>query len=188
MNKLNYKFERSNDKITPFDGISLLMQLLEKLGIRDYLDKELDHPGSNRGKPPSSKILPVIISMICGGRSYSDIDKLSEDKVLSYISGIEEIPDSSSISRYFSNTESVLDEVAINKTILKLGSLNYEIVKDALKREQPSSVTLDQDATYTEVYKSDAKYCYKKFKAYSSMMCFIGESGYCLDELLRLDS
>jgi len=68
MNKINYKFERSNDKITPFGGISLLIPLLEKLGIRDYLDKELVHPGSNRGKPPSSKIIPVILSMICGGR------------------------------------------------------------------------------------------------------------------------
>ena len=185
MSNLNYKFERSNDKITPFGGVSLLIPLLEKLGIREYLDKELDHPASNRGKPPSSKIIPVILSMICGGRSFSDIDKLSFDKVLSYISGIEDIPDSSSISRYFSKTESMLDEIAVNKTISKLGSLNYKIVKDALKREKPSSVTLDQDATYTEVYKRDAKYCYKKFKAYSSMMCFIGESGYCIDEEFR---
>ncbi len=185
MNKLNYKFERSNDKITPFGGISLLIPLFEKLGIRDYLDKELDHPGSNRGKPPSSKIIPVIISMVCGGRSFSDIDKLSFDKVLSYISGIEDIPDSSSISRYFSNTESMFEAVAVNKTISKLGSLNYKIVKDALKRENLFSVTLDQDATYTEVYKRDAKYCYKKFKAYSSLMCFIGEGGYCIDEEFR---
>lgn len=185
MNKLTYKYERSNDKITPFGGISLLIPLLEKLGIRDYLDNELDHPGSNRGKPPSSKIIPVIISMICGGRSFSDIDKLSFDKVLRYVCGIEDIPDSSSISRYFSKTESMLNEIAINKTISKLGSLNYKIVKDALKREKPSSVTLDQDATYTEVYKRQAKYCYKKFKAYSSLMCFIGESGYCIDEEFR---
>ncbi|AEI14398.1 hypothetical protein Flexsi_0724 [Flexistipes sinusarabici DSM 4947] len=59
MSKLNYKLERSNDKITPFGGISLLIPLLDKMGIRDFLDKELDHPGSNRGKPPSSKIIPV---------------------------------------------------------------------------------------------------------------------------------
>jgi len=185
MNKINYKFERSNDKITPFGGISLLIPLLEKLGIRDYLDKELVHPGSNRGKPPSSKIIPVILSMICGGRSFSDIDKLSFDKVLTYVCGIEDIPDSSSISRYFSKTESMLNEIAINKTISKLGSLNYKIVKDALKRENLFSVTLDQDATYSEVYKREAKYCYKHFKAYSSLMCFIGESGYCIDEEFR---
>jgi len=77
------------------------------------------------------------------------------------------------------------NDIAFSESISVLGNLNQNIVIKGLKRENISEVTLDQDATFNEVYKSGAKYCYKKFKAFSSLMCFIDSSGYCIDEEFR---
>lgn len=185
MNKLPLKIEQCNEKITPFGGTVLVADLINQLGISNYLDQHLPSPCSNRGTMPSTKVIPVIMSLLCGGSSFSDIDKLSNDKALKRIWGFENILDSSTINRWFIDNGKTAGDIACGKSIAEIGILSQNIAIKGLHQEGISEVTLDQDATFNEVYKTDAKYCYKKFKAFSSMMCFVDGMGYCIDEEFR---
>ncbi len=77
MEKISLKIEKSKEKITSFGGAVLIGDLLEKLGLKDYIDSKLPKPKSNRGLKFSEKLLPLIASFMLGGSSFSDVDKLS---------------------------------------------------------------------------------------------------------------
>ena len=76
MKKITLKLEKSKEKISPFAGSILIGDMLSQLRIGEYIDDNLPGPGSNRGLNPSEKVLPLIVSFMLGGSSFSDIDKL----------------------------------------------------------------------------------------------------------------
>ena len=117
--------------------------------------------------------------MICGGRGISGVEKIVADKVICEMLNLDKVPDISTISRFCNRYGKE------EKAIGFLGDYLSEIGLEGLKREGIKEVSVDQDATYNEVYKREAKRCYKGFKAYSSLMCFIDELGYCIDEDFR---
>ena len=187
MGKITLKIEKSKEKITPFGGAVLIGDLLEKLGLEEYIDSRLQKPRSNRGLRFSEKIVPLIASFMLGGSSFSDVDKLSGDMVLRKLLRMGNIADSSTINRSFLN-QSVLREeesVAYSEEIRVIGELSDEICLKMVKLLGLKEVTIDQDATYIEANKREAKVCYKGYKAYSSLMSFISEIGGCIGEETR---
>ena len=185
MNRLNVKIEQSKEKITPFGGLVVFADLLKFLDIESRLNNILPKPNSNCGLLSSTKIIPSIISMVCGGRGFSDIDKIGKDKVIKTIFDISRIPDSSTINRFYNRYGDSKGDIATSKSITELGNLSIEIAIKGLRKQKVTEVCLDQDATYMKVYNVEAKKCYKGFKAYSSLTCFIDGCGYCIDEEFR---
>ena len=177
MGMIKLKIEKGKGKVTPFGGIVLIRDLIKGLRIREYIDKNFPKPGPNAGKAASMKIISVILSMICGGRGFSDIEKIREDRVICEIFGFKNMVDISTINRFFNNVGS--------EALRALYKLSSEIVLKGLRVEGVKEVTIDQDATYTEVYKRDAKRNYKGKKSFSSLMSFIDGYGYCIDEEFR---
>ena len=173
MNRLNIKVEQSNEKITPFGGAILLGDVIRYLGIAKHINKHLPNPKSNAGTAPSTKVIPALLSMILGGSSFSDIDKIGEDEVIKKICNLKRLPDSSTINRFYNKYGESFGDIAVSDSIREIGRLSSRTVIKALKKQKLKSVTLDQDATYMKVQKYDAKMSYKGFHAYSSMTCFI---------------
>jgi len=66
---------------------------------------------------------------------------------------------------------------APNEHLLGLGRVNRELVTFVQSRVPRSSATLDLDATLVETHKSEALYCYKKYKAYQPQNVYWAEQG-----------
>jgi hypothetical protein len=120
--------------------------------------------------------------MILGGRGYSDVDKLKSDKALCEIFNLKVVPDSTTIGRFFKEYSGESLSVANSTSIKAIGTLLSTIAIKSLKHLNKKEVTLDIDATYMQVYNEEAKICYKGFKSYSSLCCFVSDIGYCIDE------
>ncbi len=186
MEKIALKLEKSKEKITPFGGAVLIGDLFLKLRIDEYIDSKLPKPGSNRGYLPSFKILPLITTFMLGGSSFSDVDKFSSDMTLQKILNMEEIPESSTINRFYLSQKIQKDAiVADSKEIKTIGELCRLICLKLIKLSGLKEVTVDQDATYIKANKEEAKKCYKGYPGYSSLMSFISEIGSCIAEETR---
>ncbi len=77
------------------------------------------------------------------------------------------------------------ESVADSEEIRVIGELLEEICLKLLRLLGLKEVTIDQDVTFIEVSKKEAKVCYKGYKAYSSLMSFISEVGICIGEETR---
>jgi len=185
MKKLALKLSQCNEKITPFGGIVLIKDLINHLGIKEHIDNYLPKPGSNAGKLPSDKVIPALISMICGGSGFSDIDKIGKDEVIKSICGLDTICDSTTINRFYNKYGKSSGDIASGEAIGEMGNLMFNVAFKGLKREGIKEVTLDQDATYIAADKYDANMTYKGFYGFSSLSCFIDDYGYCVDEEFR---
>ena len=179
MKKIALKIEKSKEKITPFGGSILLSDLYEKLKLREYIDSLFPAPGSNRGYKASDKILAILSSFMLGGSNIKEIDKLREDKSLRELLSLEKFPESSTINRW------LLSSGKLKKSIKAINKLLDKLTAELLKKEGITGVTMDQDATYIEANKDEAKYCYKGNKAYSILMSFISGIGICIATEMR---
>ena len=74
---------------------------------------------------------------------------------------------------------------AANEHLQALIALNQSLI-ETIQRQSPSKqATLDQDATLTQTQKSNAHYCYKKFKAYQPFNTYWAEHGIILHSEFR---
>lgn len=121
-----------------------------------------------------------------GGGSFLDVDKFSSDMTLQQILNIEDVPDSSTINRFYLAQKSKRDAVvADSKAIRVIGNLCRQICLKLIKLSELKEVTIDQDVTYIKANKRDAKVSYKGEKSYSSLISFISELGACIAEETR---
>ncbi|GAB6888936.1 hypothetical protein JCM13304A_24360 [Desulfothermus okinawensis JCM 13304] len=100
MKNIDLKLGKCNENITPFGGLILFRSFLKRLGVSEIIDRNFPRGGSNRSISASLKIIPIILSMICGGRGISDVEKIGSDKVICEMLGLDRVPDISTISRF----------------------------------------------------------------------------------------
>lgn len=97
------------------------------------------------------------------------------------------LPSRSAVSRYLAAFHNEEEEHRREKGkafvpspceyLLGLGRVNREVVSFVQSRAPRRSATLDIDATLVETHKSEALYCYKKFKAYQPQHVYWAEQG-----------
>jgi hypothetical protein len=76
--------------VTPFGGISLLSQLLDRVCIKDVLSSSgMPEQGSNRGYDPVQLILNFQTGMWCGANCYEHLEVTRRDEVIWEIFGRE---------------------------------------------------------------------------------------------------
>ena len=99
---VNLPIEYSNRKVTPFGGMRLMKDLIDQLGIREYL-KELDLPvgRSNRAYKAHEIIEGFWLSIWTGASRFIHADWLRYDTPLQEIFGFTKMPSQSTYSRFF---------------------------------------------------------------------------------------
>lgn len=96
------KLVYSSKKVTPFGGMTLLKDFIDKVGFIDFFDDvDLPEPKSNRGYYPKQIILGFWLSIWTGASRFLHADWLRYDEVLMKIFGLKQLPSQSTYSRFF---------------------------------------------------------------------------------------
>lgn len=134
--------EYSDKKVTPFGGMKLMKDLLDKLKIREVIESlPMPERGSNRAYYAYEIIEGFWLSIWTGASRFIHADWLRYDKVLQSIFGFKRMPSQSTYSRFFSkfnwkkNTE----------VFTKLNQWFFEKIKI-------KTVTIDLDSTVITRY------------------------------------
>jgi hypothetical protein len=97
------KIAYTDKEITAFGGISLMKQMLEKIKIKEELEKMgLPKQGSNRGYDPIQLISNFLIGIWCGGNRYEHFEVTRRDEVIREIFGWKKMSGHKAIGRYLS--------------------------------------------------------------------------------------
>lgn len=99
---VNMPIEYTSHKVTPFGGMRLMKDFLDKLGIRQCL-QELNLPsrGSNRSYPAHEIVEGFWLSIWTGASRFIHADWLRYDTTLQEIFGFTKMPSQSTYSRFF---------------------------------------------------------------------------------------
>jgi len=100
---MEYEIRFTNQEITPWSGLGILRNMMEKMGVRDQLSgcDYLPQPGSNRGYSPVDLIETFMVSIWCGANRFIHTEVTCHDKVLCRIFGWKRAPANDTYKRFF---------------------------------------------------------------------------------------
>ena len=139
---MDIKIDYTDKEISPWSGMILMKQLIEKTGILEKL-KQIDLPsqGSNRGYSPIQLIQQFWLSVWCGANKFEHLEVTRQDEVLKQVFGFKQMAGHGSFQRYFekfdiSKNQEVFDEL-------------YSWFFGQIKRD---TITIDFDSTILTRY------------------------------------
>jgi hypothetical protein len=140
---MDYLLSFVNKEITPWSGLSIMQQMLQKMGFKDKVGKFINLPqkGSNRGYESADIILGFMVSIWCGANKFLHTEQLRHDKGLCKIFGWKKAPGNDVYKRFFKKFDF---ESASN---LSKEMFCYILGNISIKR-----VTLDCDSTVLTRY------------------------------------
>lgn len=88
---MDLKIEFTDKDLTPWAGISLLKNMVDRMGFDSFLN-ELDLPsqGSNRGYSPSQLIQQFMTSVWCGANRFEHTEITRQDEVIRSFMGFDQ--------------------------------------------------------------------------------------------------
>lgn len=99
---MDFKIEFTDKEITPWGGMHIMKQMVDKLDLRDMLyDLPLPIQGSNRGYSPVQLILSFWISIWCGANRYEHLEVTRQDEVMRQLFGWKKMAGHKAFQRYF---------------------------------------------------------------------------------------
>lgn len=108
---MDIKIEFTNKKITPWGGISLMRQMLNKLSMLDVLSSlPLPQQGSNRGYAPEQLILHYLIGIWCGASCFEHLEVTRQDEVIRDLFGWDRMAGSKAFQRYFNKFDQAINQ------------------------------------------------------------------------------
>ena len=180
--------------LTPFAGSAVVGELVRRVGLISALDNAIDGApriGSlgpvkqrARGLSGGQALVCVAESMLCGGDSMLDLERLRADEAAAELRAVADVPAASTacqLARRF------------RRTHLRAAEETFAAVANEfdrqLHRDLGEAVTLDFDSTCVEVYgrkKPGATVNYKGQLAYQPLLCsWAGRGRMLASELLR---
>lgn len=101
---MKFEISYTNQEITPWGGMVLLRQMLDKIDFKSQVEScyDLPQPGSNRGYSPLSIIESFLVSIWCGANRFLHTEVTRHDAVLKNIFGWNQAPAQDVYKRYFS--------------------------------------------------------------------------------------
>ncbi len=131
-------------RATPYGGIPVMHQLVQKLGLVEKIDEQLKLLKIHRPYFDSDHILNIAFNALCGGRSLEDIEVRRNDIVYLDALGARSIPDPTTAGDYarrFTAEVLLVLQMVINE------------IRVAVWRQQPESfrketARIDADGTY----------------------------------------
>jgi hypothetical protein len=100
---MEFDISYTSKEITPWGGMVFLKQMLQKIGFRELVEKNLDLPqsGSNRGYQTSTIIEGFITSIWCGANKFLHTEVTRHDVALSKIFDWKNTPGQDTYKRFF---------------------------------------------------------------------------------------
>lgn len=100
---MDFDISYTDREITPWGGMVLLRQMLDKIGFRQAVERQEDlpRPGSNRGYDPTTIIEGFIASIWCGANRFLHTEVTRHDQALSKIFGWKRTPGQDTYKRFF---------------------------------------------------------------------------------------
>jgi hypothetical protein len=175
---LPFKLEMTKEKITANAGLVLLGEFCEALSLRLLLDKALPKPGSTVGYPASEFVLPMILMLNGGGQSLEDLREIRNDAALRELLGLKKMPSADATGDW-------LRRMGLGKGLCGLATVNRELVRIGLMKDELSEYTLDIDATQIEAEKRDAQMTYKGERGYMPIVGHLSENGLAVGDEFR---
>jgi len=163
---------------TALAGLPLLARLAESLKLIPEFEEQLCFLKlRRRGYTVWQFMLSLMLLLIVGGESLSDIQLLESDHSLKRLLGFERLPAATTLGQFLHRC---------TRTALRgLSLVNARLATRPHLRRLIQSITLDFDATLIESHKENAEYTYEKFPGYDPLLCIIAETGMVLRGLFR---
>jgi hypothetical protein len=100
---MEYTIRYTNQAVTPWGGMVLLRQMLDKIGFKKQVEQcvDLPAPGSNRGYSPQAIVESFLVSIWCGANRFSHTEITRQDEVLKQIFGWNKVPAQDAYKRFF---------------------------------------------------------------------------------------
>jgi hypothetical protein len=174
------------EALTPWAGVSLLVELSRRVGVDGVANKVLPAKGSAKGLSQGQTVESFVVLNALGGECVEDMERLRGDEGLGGILGYR--PPAPETARQWLDRfhdESLLRGHALqgsfipaeSKPLAGLGEVNRQVVRAYVEATQPGwEVTLDVDAHLVETTKAGAQYCYGGYKAYQPIEVSWAES------------
>jgi len=138
---VNLPIEYSSKKVTPFGGMRLMKDLLEKIGIREHLEKlDLPKRGSNCAYHSYEIIESFWLSIWTGASRFIHADWLKYDTVLKEIFDFKRMPSQSTYSRFFGkfswerNTKVFIDLNQWFFSLIDIGTITVDLDSTVITR------------------------------------------------------
>lgn len=157
------KIETTDETLTSYSGLTLVVALFHALGLDEHLDASLASlKRRRRGYTPSQFVLALILLHLSGGDHLDDIRNLRGDQGLHALLG-ELFPAANTLGNFL--------RAFSHRDIAVLARLVTELANRLL--EDRRSVVLDFDSSLIEADKRDAKKTYEGFRGYNPLLVFI---------------
>jgi len=101
---MEFDISYTNKEVTPCGGMVFLRQMLQKIGFRELIEKNVDlpQPGSNRGYETATIIESFITSIWCGANRFLHTEVTRHEEVLGKIFDWKATPGQDTYKRFFS--------------------------------------------------------------------------------------
>lgn len=108
---MDLRIEFTDKEITPWGGISLLKQLLERCGIdRVIASLPLPTQGSNRGYKPLQLLTAFFVSVWCGACRFEHLEVTRQSEVLRQMFGWNQMAGHKAFQRYFKKFSQAINQ------------------------------------------------------------------------------
>ncbi len=167
---LPFSVKQSKEKLTDRGGLALLDEFMSATGFSKNLRKIFAAPGSGRGIHSADYVRTPAFHFTDGGRYLEDIEDIKTDEGFNAMIKMYQMPGSDAMGNWL-RRQGRGDGTDIIRTI------NDKPVRRYISVSNCNDYIFDVDGTLIGSDKGDAKYCYKKFKAYHPMTGWLSENG-----------
>ena len=140
---MDFEIAYTSREITPWGGMVLLRQMLDKLGFRDGICSlpDLPTPGSNAGYDPATILEAFITSVWCGANRFLHTEVTRHDPALARIFGWKRTPGQDTYKRFFAKISGA-----------DLHRLREQVYQWVFSKVRFDNYTLDCDSTILTRY------------------------------------
>lgn len=183
------------EEMTPWAGVSLLIELGRKCGAMETAERVLPKKKSPKGLTPGQTVESFVLLSAVGGECIDDMEQLRQDKGLAAMLGYT--PPAPETARQwldkFHDEEVMLARPLQgsflppeSKPLGRLKGVNRRVVWAYVEAVRPGwGVTFDIDAQLVETSKADAQYCYEGHKAFQPIEVTWAETGLVVADEFR---
>lgn len=177
-----YKIETTEKaaNVTSHAGLILIRELMQKLGVLGEIKKFFLKKAGYR----DDVVIECLLLLICaGGRCLSDFEWMRKEEGFVCLFG-GRVPSVDVLEDYLRRLEM---SVVARAEDVAVGNVGYSVQIEKLHKlllqkayvlaGSPTHLTIDIDAMLIETNKSDARYCYEKYKAYQPFQVYCKELG-----------
>lgn len=184
-----YDEQQTEDNLTSFGGMPLLVQAFRSLGAGQSANRNLALKQRQRGLDEASYVESFVILNAAGGDCLEDFEHLRTDSGLAELIG-HDMPSAEAARKFLyqfhedDKIEEAQQGLALGQAsyipeetaaLRGLAILNRDVVMEFGRRTQDRIATIDLDATIIESWKREARPTYKGFTGYQPMLALWAE-------------